>query len=43
MYLIGKRQLLTYETHKMYLIGKRQLLTYETQHVSYREKTIVDI
>ena len=42
MYLIGKRQLLTYETqHVSY--GKRQLLTYETQHVSYREKTIVDI
>ena len=40
MYLIGKRQLLTYETqhvqHVSYLIGKRQLLTYETQHVSYR-------
>ena len=35
MYLIGKRQLLTYETqHVSY--GKRQLLTYETQHVSYR-------
>ena len=34
MYLIGKRQLLTYETqHVSY---KRQLLTYETQHVSYR-------
>ena len=42
MYLIGRRQLLTYELN-MYLIGKRQLLTYETQHVPYREKAIVDI
>ena len=37
MYLIGKRQLLTYETqHVSYRYLKRQLLTYETQHVSYR-------
>ena len=43
MYLIGKDTIVDIVRHNMYLIGKRQLLTYETQHVSYREKTIVDI
>ena len=36
MYLIGKRQLLTYETQHVSYRKMRQLLTYETQNVSYR-------
>ena len=36
MYLIGKRQLLSYETQHVSYRRKRQLLTHETQHVSYR-------
>ena len=42
LYLIGKRQLLTYETQHVsyyrtqHVSYRRQLLTYETQHVSYR-------